>query len=139
MKKCHFFHFLKQAERTFLLVDILSYSSQTFHFDSSISYNSFQHTRSRSKKLKTPEDKKPSTIVVGTEITATEPATDCFKVKDKPSQKVKLGDTGVPSGEEQVPSRMHIDQNLLDNKKIVGEINGIYFPYNLQIVFIVIL
>lgn len=139
MKKCHFFHFLKQAKRTFLLVDILSYSSQTFHFDSSISYNSFQHTRSRSKKLKTPEDKKPSTIVVGTEITATEAATDCFKVKDKPSQKVKPGDTGVPSGEEQVSSRMHIDQNLLDNKKILGEINGIYFPHNLQIVDIVIL
>ncbi|KAG8130568.1 hypothetical protein E2320_017165, partial [Naja naja] len=110
----------KQAERTFLLVDILSYSGQTFHFDSSISYNSFQHTRSRSKKLKTPEEKKPSTIVVGTEITATEAATDCFKVKDKPSQKVKPEDTGVPSWEEQVPSRMHIDQNLLDSKKILG-------------------
>ncbi|ETE65387.1 Lysine-specific demethylase 4C [Ophiophagus hannah] len=82
--------------------------------------SSFQHTRSRSKKLKTPEEKKPSTIVVGTEITATEAATDCFKVKDKPSQKVKPGDTGVPSGEEQVPSRTQIDQNLLDNKKILG-------------------
>ncbi|XP_032069074.1 lysine-specific demethylase 4C [Thamnophis elegans] len=82
--------------------------------------SSFQHTRSRSKKLKTPEDKKPSTIEVGTEITATEAATDCFKVKDKPSEKVKPGDTGVPSGEEQVSSRMHIDQNLLDNKKILG-------------------
>ncbi|XP_058025983.1 lysine-specific demethylase 4C isoform X1 [Ahaetulla prasina] len=82
--------------------------------------SSFQHTRSRSKKLKTPEDKKPSTIVVGTEIIATEAATDCFKVKDKSSQKVKPEDTGVPSGEEQVRSRMHIDQNLLDNKKILG-------------------
>ncbi|XP_042307479.1 lysine-specific demethylase 4C isoform X3 [Sceloporus undulatus] len=80
----------------------------------------FQHTRSRSKKLKTPEDKKVSTIVVGTEITATEATTDSFKVKEKPSEKVKPVNTGVPSGEEQDASRMQIDQNLLDNKEVSG-------------------
>ncbi|XP_044302036.1 lysine-specific demethylase 4C isoform X1 [Varanus komodoensis] len=78
----------------------------------------FQHTRSRSKKLKTPEDKKVSTIVVGTEITATEAATDSFKVKEKPSEKVNPVNTGVPSGEEEDTSWMQIDQNLLDNKKV---------------------
>nr|XP_020666045.1 lysine-specific demethylase 4C isoform X2 [Pogona vitticeps] len=83
--------------------------------------SSFQHTRSRSKKLKTPEDKKVSTIVVGAEITATEAATDSFKVKEKPSEKVKPVNTGVPSGEEQDTSRMQIDQNLLDNKKVSGQ------------------
>nr|XP_003216616.1 PREDICTED: lysine-specific demethylase 4C isoform X1 [Anolis carolinensis]XP_008101557.1 PREDICTED: lysine-specific demethylase 4C isoform X1 [Anolis carolinensis] len=80
----------------------------------------FQHTRSRSKKLKTPEDKKVSTIVVGTEITATEATTDSFKVKEKPSEKVKPVNTGMPSGEEQDASRMQIDQNLLDNKEVSG-------------------
>ncbi|XP_062828006.1 lysine-specific demethylase 4C isoform X2 [Anolis carolinensis] len=82
--------------------------------------SSFQHTRSRSKKLKTPEDKKVSTIVVGTEITATEATTDSFKVKEKPSEKVKPVNTGMPSGEEQDASRMQIDQNLLDNKEVSG-------------------
>ncbi|KAF7250222.1 Lysine-specific demethylase 4C [Varanus komodoensis] len=107
-----------EVRGTFILVDILSYPSQTFCSDSSISYNSFQHTRSRSKKLKTPEDKKVSTIVVGTEITATEAATDSFKVKEKPSEKVNPVNTGVPSGEEEDTSWMQIDQNLLDNKKV---------------------
>ncbi|XP_053147903.1 lysine-specific demethylase 4C isoform X3 [Hemicordylus capensis] len=80
----------------------------------------FQHTRSRSKKLKTPEDKKVSTIVFGTEITATEAATDNFKVNEKSSEIVKPGDIGVPSGEEQDISRMQINQNLLDNKTVSG-------------------
>ncbi|XP_061485531.1 lysine-specific demethylase 4C isoform X2 [Rhineura floridana] len=83
-------------------------------------YSSFQHTRSRSKKLKTPEDKKVSTIVVGTEITAIEAAADSFKVKEEPSEKVKAVNTGVPSGEEQDVRRMQRDQNLLDNKKVSG-------------------
>ncbi|KAJ6669556.1 hypothetical protein lerEdw1_000104 [Lerista edwardsae] len=93
---------------------------KTFHSDSNISYYSFQHARSRSKKLKTPEDKKVSTIVVGTEITAMEAATDSFKVNEKPPEKVKQVNTAVPSGEEQDISRMQIDQNLLDNKKVSG-------------------
>ncbi|KAJ7335481.1 hypothetical protein JRQ81_013422 [Phrynocephalus forsythii] len=91
--------------------------------------SSFQHTRSRSKKLKTPEDKKVSTVVVGAEITATEAAADSFKVKEKPSEKVKPVNTGVPSGEEQDASRMQIDQNLLDNKKVSGQ-NSSSSPLN---------
>lgn len=122
-----FFSPFKQVKGTFILVDILSYPTQTFRSDSSISYYSFQHARSRSKKLKTPEDKKVSTIVVGTEITAIETATDNFKVNEKPPEKVKQVNTAVPSGEEQDISRMQIDQNLLDNKKVSGEMNDIYF------------
>uniref|UniRef100_A0A4X2QUX7 [histone H3]-trimethyl-L-lysine(9) demethylase n=1 Tax=Xenopus tropicalis TaxID=8364 RepID=A0A4X2QUX7_XENTR len=56
---------------------------------------SLQHTRSRSKKLKTPEDKK--TVVAGAEILATE-ATDDFKVNNKPTVKVELEDKEKPSG-----------------------------------------
>lgn len=82
--------------------------------------SSSQHNRSRSKKLKTPEDKKVSTIMVGTEIIATEAATDSFKVNEKPSQKVKQVNTAVPSVEEQGTSRMQIDQNLFDSKKVSG-------------------
>ncbi|XP_033029798.1 lysine-specific demethylase 4C isoform X3 [Lacerta agilis] len=79
-----------------------------------------QHNRSRSKKLKTPEDKKVSTIVVGTEITVVGAVPDGFKVKEEPSEKVKAVNTGVPSGEEQDASRMQMDHNLLDNKKVSG-------------------
>ncbi|XP_066470002.1 lysine-specific demethylase 4C isoform X2 [Tiliqua scincoides] len=82
--------------------------------------SSSQHNRSRSKKLKTPEDKKVSTIVVGTEITATEAATDSFKVNEKPSQKIKQVNTVVPSGEEQDTGRMQIERNLLDSKNVSG-------------------
>ncbi|XP_054842614.1 lysine-specific demethylase 4C [Eublepharis macularius] len=80
--------------------------------------SSFQRTRSQSKKLKTPEDKKVSAIVVGTEITATEVATDRFKVNEQPSEKIKPVNTDVPSGVEQDTSRMQMDQNLLDSKKV---------------------
>lgn len=76
--------------------------------------------------------------MVGAEITATEAATDSFKVKEKPSEKVKPVNKGVPSGEEQDASRMQIDRNLLDNKKVSGEMNDIYFPKISQAVHVVI-
>lgn len=107
---------------TYILVNVLSYPRQTFYSDSNISYNSFQHTRSRSKKLKTPEDKRVSAKVAGAEIIATEPATDGFKVSEEPGKKVRLVNTGVPSGEEENCSRMQLDQQLLDNVKVAGEI-----------------
>lgn len=106
---------------SFILETILSYPSQTFCSDSSISYNSFQITQSRSKKLKIPEDKKISTILVGTEITATEAATDNIKVNEKPLEKVKPVNTKVPSGAIQDTRMMQMDQNLLDSKKVSGE------------------
>ncbi|XP_077777658.1 lysine-specific demethylase 4C isoform X3 [Podarcis muralis] len=79
-----------------------------------------QHNRSRSKKLKTPEDKKVSTIVAGTEITVVGAAPESFKVKEEPPEKLKAINTGVPSGEEQDASRMQMDHSLLDNKKVSG-------------------
>uniref|UniRef100_A0A8C8SXX8 [histone H3]-trimethyl-L-lysine(9) demethylase n=1 Tax=Pelusios castaneus TaxID=367368 RepID=A0A8C8SXX8_9SAUR len=82
----------------------------------------FQHTRSRSKKLKTPEDEKESALIVGAEIIPTEAATDGFKVNEKPAEKVKLVNTEVPSGEEKNISRMQPDQRLLDNTEVSGNI-----------------
>lgn len=87
-------------------------------------FPSFQHTRSRSKKLKTPEDKRVSAKVAGAEIIATEPATDGFKVSEEPGKKVRLVNTGVPSGEEENHSRMQLDQHLLDNVKVAGSIHS---------------
>uniref|UniRef100_A0A8C0AZD1 [histone H3]-trimethyl-L-lysine(9) demethylase n=1 Tax=Buteo japonicus TaxID=224669 RepID=A0A8C0AZD1_9AVES len=89
-------------------------------------FPSFQHTRSRSKKLKTPEDKRLSAKVAGAEIIATEAATDGFKVSEEPGKKVRLVNTGVPSGEEENRSRMQLDQHLLDNVKVAGEIRTDY-------------
>ncbi|XP_029860231.1 lysine-specific demethylase 4C isoform X5 [Aquila chrysaetos chrysaetos] len=84
----------------------------------------FQHTRSRSKKLKTPEDKRVSAKVAGAEIIATEAATDGFKVSEEPGKKVRLVNTGVPSGEEENRSRMQLDQHLLDSVKVAGGIHS---------------
>ncbi|NWU70670.1 KDM4C demethylase, partial [Pterocles burchelli] len=82
----------------------------------------FQHTRSRSKKLKTPEDKRVSAMVAGTEVIATEVATDDFKVSEEPGKEVRLGNTGVPSGVEENSSRMQLDQHLLDNVKVADSL-----------------
>ncbi|XP_010282354.1 PREDICTED: lysine-specific demethylase 4C-like, partial [Phaethon lepturus] len=82
----------------------------------------FQHSRSRSKKLKTPEDKRVSAMVAGAEIITTERATDGFKVNEEPGKKVRLVNTGVPSGEEENSSKMQLDQHLLDNVKVAGSI-----------------
>ncbi|KAM6035803.1 lysine-specific demethylase 4C isoform 4-T8 [Theristicus caerulescens] len=84
----------------------------------------FQHTRSRSKKLKTPEDKRVSAMVAGAEIVTTEAATDGFKVTEEPGKKVRLVNTGVPSGEDENSSRMQLDQHVLDNVKVAGSIHS---------------
>ncbi|NWW92359.1 KDM4C demethylase, partial [Rhynochetos jubatus] len=81
-----------------------------------------QQNRSRSKKLKTPKDKKVSAAVAGAEIITTEAATDGFKVKEEPEEKVTLVNTGVPPGEEENSGRMQLYQHLLDNVKVAGEI-----------------
>uniref|UniRef100_A0A8C0G3U7 [histone H3]-trimethyl-L-lysine(9) demethylase n=1 Tax=Chelonoidis abingdonii TaxID=106734 RepID=A0A8C0G3U7_CHEAB len=57
----------------------------------------FQHTRSRSKKLKTPEEERESAMIAGAEIIATEAATDGLKVNEKPEEKVKLVNSEVPT------------------------------------------
>ncbi|XP_034629407.1 lysine-specific demethylase 4C isoform X2 [Trachemys scripta elegans] len=90
----------------------------------------FQHTRSRSKKLKTPEDERESAMIVGAEIIATEAATDGFKVNEKPEEKVKLVNSEVPSGEEKNISRTQLDQHLLDNIEVSGNIcsNSLFSP-----------
>uniref|UniRef100_A0A8C3IR24 [histone H3]-trimethyl-L-lysine(9) demethylase n=1 Tax=Chrysemys picta bellii TaxID=8478 RepID=A0A8C3IR24_CHRPI len=90
----------------------------------------FQHTRSRSKKLKTPEDERESAMIVGAEIIATEAATDGFKVNEKPEEKVKLVNSEVPSGEENNISRTQLDQHLLDNIEVSGNIcsNSLFSP-----------
>uniref|UniRef100_A0A8C8AUS2 [histone H3]-trimethyl-L-lysine(9) demethylase n=1 Tax=Otus sunia TaxID=257818 RepID=A0A8C8AUS2_9STRI len=89
----------------------------------------FHYTRSQSKKLKTPEDKRVSAMVAGAEIIAAEAATDGFKVSEEPEKKVRLVNTGVPSGEEENSSRMQLDQHLLDNVKVAGEIRTDYVSH----------
>ncbi|XP_050799058.1 lysine-specific demethylase 4C isoform X1 [Gopherus flavomarginatus] len=90
----------------------------------------FQHTRSRSKKLKTPEDERESAMIAGAEIIATEAATDGFKVNEKPEEKGKLVNSEVPSGEEKNFSRTQLDQHLLDNIEVSGNIcsNSFFSP-----------
>ncbi|XP_010215446.1 PREDICTED: lysine-specific demethylase 4C [Tinamus guttatus] len=82
----------------------------------------FQHTRSRSKKLKTTEDERISAMVAGAEITATEAATDDFKVNGKLGEKVRLVNTGEPSGEEENSNGMQLDQQSLDNAEVPGSV-----------------
>uniref|UniRef100_A0A5F8GPU4 [histone H3]-trimethyl-L-lysine(9) demethylase n=1 Tax=Monodelphis domestica TaxID=13616 RepID=A0A5F8GPU4_MONDO len=85
---------------------------------------SLQHTRSRSKKLKTPEDEKISAMVIGAEVVATESTTDDFKVNEKPVEKKGLVNTGISSGEETTIKGMQVDQSLSDNVKVSGS-NGV--------------
>uniref|UniRef100_A0A8C0ESS5 [histone H3]-trimethyl-L-lysine(9) demethylase n=1 Tax=Bubo bubo TaxID=30461 RepID=A0A8C0ESS5_BUBBB len=84
---------------------------------------------SQSKKLKTPEDKRVSAMVAGAEIIATGAATVGFKVSEEPGKKVRLVNTGVPSGEEENSSRTQLDQHLLDNVKVAGEIRTDYVSH----------
>lgn len=65
-------------------------------------------------------------MVAGAEITVTEAATDGFKVNEEPGKKVRLVNTGVPSGQEENSSRMQLDQHLFDNVKVAGEIKTDY-------------
>lgn len=68
-------------------------------------------------------------MVAGAEITVSEAATDGFKVSKEPGKKVRLVNTGVPSGEEENSSRMQLDQPLLDNVKVAGEIRTDYISH----------
>lgn len=112
------------------MVDILSYPRQTFYSDSNISCNSFQHARSRSsKKLKTPEDKRVPAIVADAEIIVAEAAIDGFKVSEEPEKKVRVVNTGVPSGEEEYSSRIQLDQPILDCVKVAGKISTDYVSH----------
>ncbi|NWT03693.1 KDM4C demethylase, partial [Mionectes macconnelli] len=77
---------------------------------------SFQHPRSQSRKLKTPEDKRVSAAV-------TEAATAGLKVNEEPEKKGRVINTEVPSGNEE-NSRMQLDQHLLDRVKVAGEIRA---------------
>lgn len=61
-------------------------------------------------------------MVAGAEITATETATDDFKVSEEAGKKMIVVNTGVPSGEDENSSTMQLDQHLLDNVKVTGEI-----------------
>ncbi|XP_032530739.1 lysine-specific demethylase 4C isoform X2 [Chiroxiphia lanceolata] len=82
---------------------------------------SSQHPRSRSRKLKTPEDKRVS---ADAEIIVTEAATAGFKVSEEPEKKGRVLNTGVPSGEEENSSRMQLDQHLLDHVKVAGSLTS---------------
>ncbi|XP_029814883.1 lysine-specific demethylase 4C isoform X2 [Manacus vitellinus] len=82
---------------------------------------SSQHPRSRSRKLKTPEDKRVS---ADAEIIVTEAATAGFKVSEEPEKKGRVINTGVPSGEEENSSRMQLDQHLLDHVKVAGSLTS---------------
>ncbi|KAG9486718.1 hypothetical protein GDO78_006869, partial [Eleutherodactylus coqui] len=82
--------------------------------------NGLQHTTSRSKKLKTQEDKKVSAMVVGAEIIATEAATDGFKVNEKPTENAVLVNKEVPLGDEKSIREVHLDHSLLNNIQAPG-------------------
>lgn len=65
----------------------------------------------------------------GAEIITTEAASDGFKVSEEPGEKMRLVNTGVPSGEEENSSRMQLDQHLLDNVKVTGKIRPDYVSH----------
>uniref|UniRef100_A0A8D2QPX2 [histone H3]-trimethyl-L-lysine(9) demethylase n=1 Tax=Zosterops lateralis melanops TaxID=1220523 RepID=A0A8D2QPX2_ZOSLA len=90
---------------------------------------SFQHARSRSKKLKTPEDKRVSAMVADAEIIVAQAAIDGFKVSEEPEKEVRVVNTGVPSGEEENSSRIDLDQHVLDHVKVAGEISADYVSH----------
>ncbi|KAM8961770.1 lysine-specific demethylase 4C isoform 1-T1 [Pelodytes ibericus] len=79
-----------------------------------------RRTRSRSKKLRTLEDKKVSALVVGAGIIATEAATDGFKVNEKPTEKAELVNKEEPSGDMKNIRGVHLDHSLLNNIQAPG-------------------
>ncbi|XP_077105300.1 lysine-specific demethylase 4C isoform X1 [Ranitomeya variabilis] len=81
-----------------------------------------QHITTRSKRLKKPEDKKVSAIVVGAEIIATEATTDDFKVNEKPTENTVLVNKEEPSGDEKNIREVHLDHSLLTNIQAPGYI-----------------
>ncbi|XP_009901191.2 lysine-specific demethylase 4C [Dryobates pubescens] len=98
-----------------------------------ITFKRFHDTGSQSKKFKTSEDMKISAVVASAKITATERATDDFKVSEEPGKEEMLVNTGVPSGEEENSSRMQLGQHLLDNVKAAGGIHSESFSSPLPV------
>nr|XP_006013841.1 PREDICTED: lysine-specific demethylase 4C-like [Latimeria chalumnae] len=84
-----------------------------------------QHTRSRSKKRRTPEDRRVSSVPVAVDTKADEAVTDGFKVKEEPKRMdEQMEPTKIAmlsSGEESISKIQH-EHNLLDNIQFSGEI-----------------
>ncbi|KAM4707667.1 lysine-specific demethylase 4C [Discoglossus pictus] len=77
-------------------------------------FKSLRRTRTRSKRLRTLEDEKVSAMVVGTEIIATEAATDGFKVNEKPTERAEQVNKEEPSGDIKNIREVHLDHSLLN-------------------------
>ncbi|XP_073491306.1 lysine-specific demethylase 4C isoform X2 [Aquarana catesbeiana] len=84
-----------------------------------------QRTTSRSKRLKTREDKQVSAMVVGAEIIATEAATDVFKVNEKPAEIVEQVNKEEPSGDVKNIREVHLDHSLLNNIQASDSLSAI--------------
>ncbi|KAM4810243.1 lysine-specific demethylase 4C isoform 1-T1 [Rhinophrynus dorsalis] len=85
---------------------------------------SLRRTRSRSKKLKTLEDKEVSTVVVGAEILATQGVTDDFKVNEKPTEKAELVNKEEATEDLKNIRKMHLDHSLLNNIQVSGSVSS---------------
>ncbi|KAM9330679.1 lysine-specific demethylase 4C [Gastrophryne carolinensis] len=79
-----------------------------------------QHTTSRSKRLKTQEDKKVLAMVVGAEITTTEAATDGFKVNEKNTEKAEQVNKEQPLGDIENIKEEHLDHSIVNNLQVSG-------------------
>ncbi|XP_064411085.1 lysine-specific demethylase 4C isoform X2 [Latimeria chalumnae] len=83
-----------------------------------------QHTRSRSKKRRTPEDRRVSSVPVAVDTKADEAVTDGFKVKEEPKRMdEQMEPTKIAmlsSGEESISKIQH-EHNLLDNIQFSAE------------------
>ncbi|XP_075864808.1 lysine-specific demethylase 4C isoform X3 [Microcebus murinus] len=81
---------------------------------------SFQCTRSHSKRPKAEEDEEESAEVGGADVPNHDSGTDDLQVSEKPEAAAKLGNTAALSEEENSARRMQVDQKLLDNIKLSG-------------------
>ncbi|KAF6124951.1 lysine demethylase 4C [Phyllostomus discolor] len=81
---------------------------------------SFQCTGSNSKRPKNEEDKEVSTAVSETRGPISDPVRDNLKVREKPEEVIKLGNTEAPSEEETSTSRKQLDPNSSDNVRLSG-------------------
>lgn len=83
--------------------------------------NSFQCTRSHSKRPRAEEDEEESAEVGGAEVPNPDSGTDDLQVSDKPDAAAKLGNAEALSEEETSARRMQVDQKLSDSIKLSGE------------------
>ncbi|XP_045696365.1 lysine-specific demethylase 4C isoform X1 [Phyllostomus hastatus] len=81
---------------------------------------SFQCTGSNSKRPKHEEDKEVSAAVSETRGPISDPVRDNLKVREKPEEVIKLGNTEAPSEEETSTSRNQLDPNSSDNVRLSG-------------------